>query len=92
MICSSTAQVSAARSTLRASLRVPGDRKSPQHFPIAQHRRFGFARAASFPCAQHWQMRPSLLSHCLVSLTDHDPVTVSAQCDVPGEAGRFRAR
>jgi hypothetical protein len=51
-----------------------------QHLPTAQQRRFSAGRAASFPCAQHWQMRLSLLSHCLISLTWSLSSLVAPRC------------
>ena len=53
----------------RASARLRADRIAWQHWPIAQQRRLASGRAASLPCAQHWQTCASLFSHCLMSLT-----------------------
>jgi hypothetical protein len=69
IISSSTAQVSAARSASRASLRLRAESVSRQQFPTAQQRFLFSGRAASFPWAQHWQVTASLLSHCLMSFT-----------------------
>jgi hypothetical protein len=70
MISSSMAQVSAGRNILRAALRNSIDRIALQQLAIAQQRcSSDRAGVASFPGAQHWQVRPSLFGHSRTSLT-----------------------
>jgi hypothetical protein len=61
------AELSAARSTRQAWWTVEALGYWWQHLPTAQHS--GSPRAASLPCAQHWQVRRSLLTQAWTSLT-----------------------